>query len=43
MMLADPSRVHADRIGINRLPEDVSDQRADAAPIVGVVIVASVK
>src|ERR1700686_1272669 len=40
MMLADPGRVHAERIGIDRLGGDVGDELVGQPRIVVVVIVA---
>ena len=40
MMLADPGRVHAELVGVERLGGDVGDERVGVARIVLVVIVA---
>jgi hypothetical protein len=40
MVLADPRRMEADLIGVDRLVEDVGDELVGAAPVVGVMVVA---
>ena len=40
MMLADPGRVHAELVGIERLGDDVGDELIGGAGIVGVMVVA---
>src|SRR5262249_26663611 len=40
MMLADPGRMEADRLGIERLVENVGDELVGAAPVIGIVVVA---
>jgi len=40
MMLADPRRMEPDLLGIERLVEDVGDERIGAPPVVDVMIVA---
>src|SRR5262249_43484491 len=43
MMLADPGRVHADLLGVERLGGDVTDELIRGAAVVFVVIVAQRK
>ena len=40
MMLADPRRVKADLLGVNRLVEDIGDELVRLPPVVVVVVVA---